>query len=192
MAKIESPYGFRARRRLDGLPFANEMRQLPIASGYATDILPGDLVILGVNGTIERLVGTALNQNVIGVFTGYCSSDSGQQRIVAPWNDTWKAGTLDTNAVAYIIDDPNVEFAVQADGPVAESAYGLNFALVNPAPAGRVSNMHVAAAPAANGPFKLVDFVKDAFSKPGDEFTDIIVKFNPDTHAYLSGTARAE
>lgn len=190
MAKIQSPYGLRPRRRLDGLPYAGHMRQLPIASGYNTDIRTGDLVVIGSNGTVERLSGTAVNQNVIGVFMGYQLEDNGGIPIVAQWNDWWEAGTVSDKAVAYIVDDPFVEFQIQASGSMDYTDLGKNFNIINPGTGRRLSDTNLNNSAVSGGAFKLIDFVKDAFSQPGDEYTDVIVKFNPGKHAYLSSDPR--
>jgi len=43
------------------------------------------------------------------------------------------------------------------------------------------------AATTATVAFKLVDFVNAPGSTVGDAFTDVIVKFNPSSHAYTAG-----
>lgn len=190
MAKTQSPYGLRPRRRVDGLPYAGAMRQLPIASAYGEDIYPGDLVIVGTNGTIERFEGTKTDKNVVGVFMGYQSTDSGQTRLFAPTNDTWVAGTTSTNAMAFIVDDPMVEFMIQADDTLDWDSLGLCFDINNPGTSGRLSSISLDTSGTGTS-FKVVDFERDAFSRPGDAYTDVIVKFNPDAHGYLSASPRA-
>jgi hypothetical protein len=36
--------------------------------------------------------------------------------------------------------------------------------------------------------FKIVDFVDSTTSEVGDTYTDLLVKFNPLSHAYTNGT----
>ena len=48
---ISKTYGFKPVNRLDGLPYAGAIRQIPVAAGYATAILNGDTVAIS-NGYI--------------------------------------------------------------------------------------------------------------------------------------------
>ena len=50
---VSAPYGLRAVNRVDGLPYAGAIRQIPIASTYNTPIYYGDLVRLTAGGTIS-------------------------------------------------------------------------------------------------------------------------------------------
>ena len=41
---VDKSYGFKPVNRVDGLPYAGAIRQIPIAAAYATAILNGDTV----------------------------------------------------------------------------------------------------------------------------------------------------
>ena len=43
---VSKTYGFQPVQRLDGLPYAGQIRQIPIAASYATAILNGDTVVI--------------------------------------------------------------------------------------------------------------------------------------------------
>ena len=47
---VSKSYGFKPINRLDGLPYAGAIRQIPIAAGYATAILNGDTVSINTSG----------------------------------------------------------------------------------------------------------------------------------------------
>ena len=49
---VSAPYGLKPVNRVDGLPYAGAIRQIPIAAGYATAILNGATVKL--SGEIGR------------------------------------------------------------------------------------------------------------------------------------------
>ena len=53
---IDKTYGFKPVNRLDGLPYAGAIRQIPIAPSYSTAILNGDTVKVDTNGYIVLLV----------------------------------------------------------------------------------------------------------------------------------------
>ena len=49
---VDAPYGLQAINRVDGLPYAGAVRQIPIASTYNTAIFNGDIVNIVAGGTI--------------------------------------------------------------------------------------------------------------------------------------------
>jgi hypothetical protein len=194
MASTSHPYGLRPVRRIDGTPYAGEMRQFAIKSGYATDINPGDIVAVGTDGYLARVSGTSdLGDGVVGVFMGVQIVDNGQTEILSPFRPNWVGGTTVQSAMAYVVDDPNVAFQIQADDTLAQTALGACFAVVNPGTGNaHASNTALDASSAGtSGPLKLIDFVRAPGSAVGDAYTDVIVKFNPDAHAYTSGTGVA-
>ena len=191
MAKTASPYGLRPVRRLDGLPFSGQVRHLPIQSGYASDINPGDIVAVDNSGYVVRVSGTTtLGDGVVGVFVGMYQGDNGQTPVLAPYGENWKSGTTVQDAMAYVVDDPNVEFQVQANGSLDIDAVGKCFAIVNPSPSGEKTSKIAlnSSSVGTTGPFKVVDMVRTVHSQPGDAYTEVIVKFNHGTHAYTSST----
>lgn len=84
--------------------------EYPIASAYDTTIFNGDLVELHTDGTITQAA--AAQTNLIGVFKGvsYTASDGS-----VVYSKTWPADTVATNIKAYVFDDPDIVFRVQAD-----------------------------------------------------------------------------
>jgi hypothetical protein len=51
---VDAPYGLQALNRVDGLPYAGAIRQVPIASTYNTPIYDGDIVRVAAGGTIQK------------------------------------------------------------------------------------------------------------------------------------------
>ena len=51
---VSKPYGLKPINRVDGLPYAGAIRQLPIASDYNTPIYNGDIVRIAAGGTIAK------------------------------------------------------------------------------------------------------------------------------------------
>ena len=83
-------------------------------------------------------------------------------------------------------------FQIQADAAVAQTLMHSNFAINQTAPDTANGNSRISldvatAAVTATIAFKLVDFVNAPGSTVGDAFTDVIVKFNPSSHAYTAG-----
>lgn len=108
MSNTDSAYGLRAIRHLTG----GEVRFSPytITSGYAANIYEGDPVMLVSAGTLQIAPGGTAN--AIGVFAGCEYVDAaGLQK----FSKFWPAGTTATNIVAFVYDDPNIVYSVQAD-----------------------------------------------------------------------------
>ena len=194
MALTSTPYGLRPINAIGGRPFAGSTRQLPITSGFNTAIANGDLVAVAANGTIVKVTVVGTNANpfptgTVGIFLGCSYTDTVRG---FTQNNQWPAGQVAADAQAYICDDPNALFQVQADAAVAQTLMHSNFAVNQTAPDTSNGNSRISldvatAAATATIAFKLVDFVNAPGSTVGDAFTDVIVKFNPSSHAYTAG-----
>ena len=194
MALTSTPYGLRPINAIGGRPFAGSTRQLPITSGFNTAITNGDLVAVAANGTIVKVTVVGTNANpfptgTVGIFLGCSYTDTVRG---FTQNNQWPAGQVAADAQAYICDDPNALFQIQADAAVAQTLMHSNFAINQTAPDTANGNSRISldvatAAATATIAFKLVDFVNAPGSTVGDAFTDVIVKFNPSSHAYTAG-----
>lgn len=197
MATTAAPYGLRPINLIGGQVFAGSTRQIKIASSYGTNIFFGDIVSIAANGTIEKVtnVGSAADQfpatGVIGVFLGCTYTDPSLKYKLN--NQYWPASTAASDAMAYVCDDPDALFQIQASASVAQSSLGLNFPVVQTAGSVTTGNSKVAlnaagGAVTATIGLRLVDFVDGPFSTVGDAFTDCIVKFNFGQHSYYNAT----
>ena len=132
---IDKTYGFKPVNRLDGLPYAGAIRQIPIAPSYATAILNGDTVKVDTNGYIVA-ASTTDSGSIIGVLVGCSYINSVSQ---PTFSQAYPASTsTSTNmAFAFVVDDPSAVFRVCATvvGSTTPTAYsraivGSNVALV--------------------------------------------------------------
>ena len=197
MATTAAPYGLKAVNLVGGQPYAGSTRLLKIASGYAANIFNGSVVSVVAAGTVEIVseVGSAADvfpDGTVGVFVGCSYTDPNTNQKL--FKQYWPSGTVASDAVAYVIDDPDVVFQIQADDTLAQSALGINIPVVNPTAGSTTTGNSTMAADAsaiavgATLAFKIVDFVDSTTSSVGDTYTDILVKFNPTSHAYTAGT----
>ena len=199
MATTATPYGLRAVNHLGGTPYAGATRLLPIASAYGTNIYNGSVVAIVAAGTIEIVTDLGNNADVfpagvIGVFVGCTYTDPNLGTVV--FRQNWPTGTLAADALAYIVDDPDVIFQAQADGAVTQADLGqnTNFAAVQSTTTGDTtngnSNSAVSSTTAATATiaFRIVDFVDSPTSTVGDAFTDLLIKFNAGIHSYDNAT----
>ena len=197
MATTAAPYGLKAVNLVGGQPYAGSTRLLKIASGYNSNIFNGSVVSIVAAGTVEIVseVGSnadAFPAGTVGVFVGCSYTDPGTKQKL--FKQYWPAGTVASDAVAYVIDDPDVVFQIQADDTLAQTALGINIPVVNPTAGDTVTGNSTMAADASaiavtnTLAFKIIDFVDSTTSSVGDTYTDVLVKFNPSSHAYTNGT----
>ena len=132
---IDKTYGFKPVNRLDGLPYAGAIRQIPIAPDYATAILNGDTVQVNTSGYIIA-ASTTDSGNIVGVLVGCSYINSLSQPTFSQYYPA--ATSTSTNmAFAFVVDDPSAVFRVCATvaGSTTPTAYtraivGANVALV--------------------------------------------------------------
>lgn len=203
MASTASPYGLKAVNHIGGTPYAGSTRLLPIASGYGTNIFNGSIVSIVAAGTVEIVVTTgnggagdaaAFPAGTIGVFVGCTYSDPVTGNLT--FSQYWPSGTVASDAQAYIVDDPDVVFMAQADAAVTAADLGQNTHLAaiqatdtgNTTTGNSTSAVTATTATTAAFAFRIVDFVDSPTSAVGDDFTDLLVKFNAGVHSYNNST----
>jgi hypothetical protein len=138
---VNGPYGLLPTNLIGGRAFAGSTRMIPIASGYATSLYFGDPVKFTSDGTLITS-GLAYNSaaaetgGTLGVFLGCEYSTSGGPIFGKNRYQKWAGGTVASDAIAYICDDPQVimkSAVIQYNasgtpviGAVAASALGTN------------------------------------------------------------------
>ena len=182
MSTTAAPFGLRPVGNLSGT-YNGAFRQYPILSSYSTRIAFGDIVKLndaGSTTTIQKDTGTT-SATPIGIFLGcrYTDLSTGQTQFSQQWS-----GTAHTNGMAYVCDDPNVLFEVQADGTVNDDDIAANVALVqgtSDATLGisRVSIDISTAATTATLPIRIVDW-RGGYDgdEKGTAYPIMLCKFN--------------
>jgi hypothetical protein len=121
MANKDAPFGLRPVGELGSNIQNAGTTQYRIASGYGTAIYKGDLVILvTATGTLNVAAGTSTD--IVGVFNGCFYNDPTTQK------PTWKnyyPGSISPsvgNIDAFVYDDPNKLFEIQAEGSLTYAA----------------------------------------------------------------------
>lgn len=183
MASTAAPYGARPVGTLSASgSFNGKVTAIPIASGYSTNIFNGDFVKLAVTGKVELDAGTTtLDAGLIGIFVGCEFTDPNSGQLLQ--KSYWPASTVASDAKAFVIDDPNVVFMMQADGTLGQNTLQSNVGLVQTAGStsiGRSKNAIDASDAAATEtlPVRIVGFVDSPESSVGDAFTDVLCIFN--------------
>ena len=193
MATTAAPYGLKPVKRADGMAYAGATSQYLIdPAGEGTNLFYGQVVHIGADGYIALSTatgadgttnalptGTALTGS-LGVFVG-CEyvNDQGQPTFA----QYYPSGTSNGGAIrAYVVDDPNVLFQVQADGPMDQSDIGANtfFAAAQSTSTGNTATGNSTSAVDATTKTTTAAFRIVAAASPiGDAYPDLLVKLNP-------------
>ena len=199
---VSKTYGFKPIQRLDGLPYAGQTRQIPIAAAYATAILNGDTVALDSTGYLVAKT-TTNSGDSIGVLVGCQYVNSNGQTVEGQYYPA-AASTATNLAFAYVVDDPNATFRVVATvaGSTTPTAYtrdalvGKNVALV--AGAGSTATGDSAygidgssATTVGTLPLRVVDVIPDTATGPrtasATTYYEFMVKFNLHQYTDVNG-----
>jgi hypothetical protein len=184
---VDKPYGFQAINRVDGMPYAGAIRQIPITAAYGTAIYNGDVVKLVTGGTIEK---SAIGANVeaqptLGVFVGCQYVNSSSQTVQAQYYPTGV-----TSAIGYIVLDPQAAFkvAVTTSGntstvtSVTRAVVGTNMSIATGSGSNVTGNsgLSVISGSTANTailPVRVIDVVPET-AVNATNFREVIVKLN--------------
>lgn len=109
MANTNSPFGFRQYKGTGSAP-TYEQNTRKIASNNSTAIFSGDAVIPLTTGYIAQA--TASTVRMEGIFVGCKYVSTSQKRTV--WSNYWPGSDATGDVEAYVVDDPNAQFVVQA------------------------------------------------------------------------------
>jgi hypothetical protein len=200
MSSNAAPFGLRPIGRLDN-GSQEVFRQYPIASGYAANIAMGDIVQLVDGGsatTIQKQSGTGdatTAIDMVGVFVGCSYTDPNTNQVV--YSQLWPTGTVASDAMAFVVDDPNVLFTIQADGAPSNpgDVYGKNALLVQTAPNTSLKISRVALdistyATTATYPIRVIDYLGgDKGDEKGTSYPILVCKFNYHQHTSTTGSA---
>ena len=180
MATSATPYGFRPIGLLGSGTWSDSIRHISIASAYDTQIFYGDAVKLVSSGTIEKDAGTT-TMTPCGIFVGCRYTDPNTSQLT--FAQQWTASLVASDAFAYVVDDPDVVWQVQADGTLAQTALGNNIAVTQTAGSTSIgtSKNSVTISTLATTktlPLRVIGFVDGPNSAVGDTYTDIVCKWN--------------
>jgi hypothetical protein len=143
MANVDNPFGLKPLRYKGGGPYNGAVNPYFIPSTYGTALFIGDPVVktgtsntaaveapgagkFGI-GTLPEINKTAVGdvdgntKRITGVIVGFAP-------LATDLNKNYNPAS--TARVAYVCDDPDVVFEIQADGAVAAASMGLNGVLI--------------------------------------------------------------
>jgi len=193
---IDAPYGFRPVNLLGGQVFAGSTRQMAIASGHATNIFFGDIVIMSSNGCINNATLTDSAVQVAGIFMGCSYINSSSQRVFGQYYPATITQTVDSTngTIAYIADDPDLVMKVAIvsgttviSGNTRAGLVGGTAAWVANAGSTITGDSKQAVlstvGTATTLPLKVIDVVPDTANSSGS-FTEVLVTWTGLVHMY--------
>lgn len=202
MPNIQGPFGFSQMGTASGPVNFAESHNPPwrIAANNTTPIFYGDAVRLVTTETgflTPWVVGDgALSAaNIVaGIFIGCRYFSTSQRKMV--WNNFWPGGDATGDVFAFVVDDPDAQFKVQANaGPITQASIGRTVDIVA-APVGStvtgISGMSVGApSTTATLPFKIVNIITQPPTANGTDitspFNNVVVTFNNQQYKSLVG-----
>ena len=115
MANTNAPFGFSPEGTVSGSTPNFRLSRRFIAAGNSTAIFTGDAVV-PVTGTSTGYIkqATASTIAMAGIFWGCKYLSISQGRPV--WSRYWPGSDANGDVTAYVIDNPDAEFVVQAGG----------------------------------------------------------------------------
>ena len=191
MTAVAAPFGFICAKHPSGQSRANEYQ---IASAYAANIFQGDPVKLATTGVIQLATtdgtrtGTVDGVEILGIFAGCTFVDATGKPNVSNF---WPTGQVATQIKAFVYDDKENIYEVQADGSVdavdiGDQADWTGFA----APGGSTTTGRSLATLSATpvgagqqGNFAIVEIQRGVDNGFGDAFTKVLVKVAEHTYA---------
>ena len=202
MPVYTKPFGFEPVQRRDGLPYAGAVKEYPIATGYATQLRRGDLVRLISDGTLAKAADTTAiasadttKSGFLGVFMGCSYTDA---VLGKTYRTYWTASTAAADAIAMVVDDPDVIFRaayVSSGVTISAQTYaatiGKNMSIIQNTTATKFSDIAVSGvATTSTLPIRCVDVDRDS-ALTTTTYTAVFVTYGVGMHAYVRVAAAA-
>ena len=123
----------------------------------------------------------------VGIFMGCFYTDPTTSQ--PTWNQMWPTGTVATDAMAFVLDDPDAVFRMQANGSLAQTTLGNNIAVTQTSGSTTImrSKNSVTASSAATTntlPLRILEFMNGPDSVVGDAYTDVLLTYVAGMHQY--------
>jgi len=204
MPVYTKPFGFEPVQRRDGLPYAGVAREYPIATGYAVQLRRGDLVRLISDGSLQKCaetttIGTSgadtTDSGILGIFMGCSYTDA---VLGKTYRTYWTASTAAADAIAMVVDDPEVIFRaayVSSGVTISAQTYaatiGKNLSIIQNTTATKFSDIAVSGvATTSTLPMRCVDVDRDSAAS-ATTYTALFITYGVAMHAFAHVAAAA-
>jgi hypothetical protein len=128
MANVNEKFGLRPYRSLNGAPWNNAQNRYTIANNLSTAIFQGDPVQPTTAGNVT-LARSNTSDRIVGVFNGVFYNDPTTQK--PTFRNSYPGSIAAAGITAFVVDDPNTIFLVDADAAFTRADLFKNYSLTN-------------------------------------------------------------
>jgi hypothetical protein len=128
MANVNEKFGLRPYRSLNGAPWNNAQNRYTVANNLSTAIFQGDPVKPTTAGNVT-LARSNTSDRIVGVFNGVFYNDPTTQK--PTFRNSYPGSIAAAGITAFVVDDPNTIFLVDADAAFTRADLFKNYSLTN-------------------------------------------------------------
>jgi hypothetical protein len=128
MANVNEKFGLRPYRSINGAPLNNAQNRYTVANNLSTAIFQGDPVKPTTAGNVT-LARSNTSDRIIGVFNGVFYNDPTTQK--PTFRNNYPGSIAAAGITAFVVDDPNTVFLVDADDAFTRADLFKNYSLTN-------------------------------------------------------------
>ena len=128
MANVNEKFGLRPYRSINGAPWNNAQNRYTVANNLGTAIFQGDPVTPTTAGNVT-LARSNTSDRIIGVFNGVFYNDPTTQK--PTFRNNYPGSIAAAGITAFVVDDPNTVFLVDADEAFTRADLFKNYSLTN-------------------------------------------------------------
>jgi hypothetical protein len=128
MANVNEKFGLRPYRSINGAPWNNAQNRYTVANNLSTAIFQGDPVKPTTAGNVT-LARSNTSDRIIGVFNGVFYNDPTTQK--PTFRNNYPGSIAAAGITAFVVDDPNTVFLVDADEAFTRADLFKNYSLTN-------------------------------------------------------------
>jgi len=128
MANVNEKFGLRPYRSLNGAPWNNAQNRYTIANNLSTAIFQGDPVKPTTAGNVT-LARSNTSDRIVGVFNGVFYNDPTTQK--PTFRNSYPGSIAAAGITAFVVDDPNTIYLVDADAAFTRADLFRNYSLTN-------------------------------------------------------------
>ena len=128
MANVNEKFGLRPYRSINGAPWNNAQNRYTVANNLSTAIFQGDPVKPTTAGNVT-LARSNTSDRIIGVFNGVFYNDPTTQK--PTFRNNYPGSIAAAGITAFVVDDPNTVFLVDANAAFTRADLFRNYSLTN-------------------------------------------------------------
>jgi len=128
MANVNEKFGLRPYRSINGAPWNNAQNRYTVANNLSTAIFQGDPVKPTTAGNVT-LARSNTSDRIIGVFNGVFYNDPTTQK--PTFRNNYPGSIAAAGITAFVVDDPNTVFLVDANAAFSRADLFKNYSLTN-------------------------------------------------------------